>query len=46
MYSWIGTATPYLVASVLCLLALAIAMARLDPSRSVVEALTREGSVG
>ena len=46
MYSWIGTATPYLVASVLCLLALAIALARLDPSRSVVEALTREGSVG
>ncbi len=46
MYSWIGTATPYLVASVLCLLALAIALARLDPPRGVVEALTREGRVG
>ncbi len=46
MYSWIGTATPYLVASLLCLLALAVGLARLDPSRGVVEALTREGSVG
>jgi predicted MFS family arabinose efflux permease len=45
MYSWLGTWTPYLLASFLCLLALVIAAARLDPERSLVEAATGDGPV-
>ncbi len=45
MYAWLGTWTPYLLASFLCLLALVIAAARLDPERSLVEAATGDGPV-
>jgi MFS family permease len=45
MYSWLGTPTPYLAASLLCLLALVLAAVRLDPARALVESLTRDASV-
>ena len=45
MYSWLGTPTPYLVASFLCLLALVLAAIRLDPKRALVESLTRDVSL-
>lgn len=38
LYSWAGTPTPYLVASLLCLVALGLAAARLDPPRALLEA--------
>ncbi len=44
LYDWIGTPTPYLVASLLCLLALGIAAAPLDPQRALLDSLMGDGS--
>ncbi len=44
MYSWLGTSTPYLVASLLCVLALVLAALRLDQEHALIESPSRDGS--